>query len=271
VRIIRFIDDKGNEQLGSDRGDGSADVLAGSLFEGLSLCGETVLVGKLLSPLRPVDVYGIGLNYQEHCRLMGKEQPAEPPVFMKPISTLTNPGDPIQIPRQPHIENAVDYECELAVVIGLAARDVDPDEALEYVFGYTAANDVTDRNWAPISQIRGKGFDGFCPLGPTLVTANEVSDPQSLRLRTYVNDELMQDGNTSDMIFSVAEIISYLSRDTTLLPGTVILTGTPPGAAVTRRPSNYLQPGDKVTVEVEGIGALSNPVIGHPRSQVAAA
>jgi 2-keto-4-pentenoate hydratase/2-oxohepta-3-ene-1,7-dioic acid hydratase in catechol pathway len=154
----------------------------------------------------------------------------------------------------------VDYECELAVVIGRHALDVAPQEALGYVLGYTAANDVTARLWAKVSRTRGKGFDTFCPLGPVLVTADEIPDPQRLSLGTRVNGVQLQRGNTADMIFPVAELVSYLSRDTTLLPGTVILTGTPPGSAVTRTPSTYLKDGDRVEVELERVGTLSNPV-----------
>lgn len=271
MKIIRFIDEQGVERLGRDNGDGRAEILAGALFDGVAATGTYAVVKTLLAPLRPTDIYGIGLNYQEHCRLMGKPRPEEPVVFMKPVSTLTDPGRPIRIPQRPRDQAAVDYECELAVIIGRAVRDVEPEDALDYVFGFTVANDVTDRNWAPVSQTRGKGFDGFCPLGPALLTADEVADPQRLALRTLVNGKLVQDGNTSDMIFSVAEIVSYLSRDTTLLPGTVILTGTPPGAAVTRTPSVYLQSGDEVTVEIEGIGSMSNPVATALASQEAAA
>jgi len=159
----------------------------------------------------------------------------------------------------------VDYEGELAVIIGRACRNVATDAALDHVLGYTCANDVSARRWqmhAGAGQwIRGKSFDTFCPLGPALVTADEIPDPQALGLRTTVNGQVMQDHTTGDMIFPVAELISFLSRDTTLLPGTVILSGTPQGVGFARKPPVWLQPGDEVTVEIEGVGRLTNPVI----------
>jgi len=158
----------------------------------------------------------------------------------------------------------VDYETELAVVIGRAAKDVDTAEALHYVLGYTAANDVSARRWqgkrGAGQWVRGKSFDTFCPLGPELVTPDELEDPQNLRLTCVLNGQVMQDANTSDMIFPVAELISYLSSGATLLPGTVILTGTPSGVGFTRKPPVFLMPGDTVEVSVEGIGTLRNPV-----------
>lgn len=271
MKIVRFIDREGCIRIGRECADGQAEILEGRLFADVRATGRFTRIGRLLAPLQPVDIYGIGLNYREHCRLMGKPVPGEPPVFMKPVSSLTDPGAPIRIPAVSRGDASVDYECELAVVIGRPTRGVQPADALDHVFGYTLANDVTDRNWAAFSQTRGKGFDGFCPLGPRLVTADEVPDPQDLELRTFVNGDMRQNGSTSDMIFPVAEIISYLSRDTTLMPGTVILTGTPPGAAVTRQPPVYLRPGDRVRVEIGGIGELTNPVTDASGSNAVAA
>ena len=158
----------------------------------------------------------------------------------------------------------VDYEVELAVVIGKTAKDVTAAEALGYVLGYTVANDVSARRWQGArgsgQWVRGKSFDTFCPLGPELVTADELVDPQNLRLTCVLNGQVMQDANTSDMIFPVTELISFLSTGTTLLPGTVILTGTPSGVGYTRKPPVFLMPGDTVDMTVEGIGTLSNPV-----------
>jgi 2-keto-4-pentenoate hydratase/2-oxohepta-3-ene-1,7-dioic acid hydratase in catechol pathway len=158
----------------------------------------------------------------------------------------------------------VDYEAELAVVIGSTCRDVDPDTALDHVFGYTCANDVSARRWQKHGGggqwIRGKSFDTFCPLGPFLVSADEIPDPQALAIGCRVNGRVMQAGTTADMIFPVRELIAFLSRDTTLLPGTVILTGTPAGVGFARQPPVFLADGDEVTISIERIGDLTNPV-----------
>ena len=159
----------------------------------------------------------------------------------------------------------VDYECELAVVIGRRCRNVSREQALDYVLGYTCGNDVSARDWQMQwgggQWCRGKTFDTFCPLGPALVTADEVPDPNALRIKTVVNGETLQDWNTNDMIFDVPELIAFLSGSSTLEPGTVIMTGTPHGVGAARTPPRFLQPGDTVTVEIEKIGALTNPVV----------
>jgi 2-keto-4-pentenoate hydratase/2-oxohepta-3-ene-1,7-dioic acid hydratase in catechol pathway len=263
MRIIRFIDEKGGEVLGKDRGDGTAEVLDGGLFGPMKSIGRPTRVQKLLAPLVPVNILCIGLNYREHAKESKSAIPDNPVLFMKPTTALANPGDPIRIPACSRQGPEVDYEAELAVVIGKAARNVPVERALDHVLGYTAANDVSARNWQRSNGtqwIRGKGFDTFCPLGPALVTAEEIPDPQRLRLRTLLNGTVMQDGSTSDMIFPVARLVSFLSEDTTLLPGTVILTGTPPGVGFARNPPVFLKSGDRVTVEVEKIGSLTNPV-----------
>jgi 2-keto-4-pentenoate hydratase/2-oxohepta-3-ene-1,7-dioic acid hydratase in catechol pathway len=159
----------------------------------------------------------------------------------------------------------VDYEGELGVVIGRPCKNVSPDEALSYVLGYVAANDVSARDWQKEKGggqfCRGKSFDTFCPVGPCLVTMDEVPDPSNLTLRTFVNQDIMQESSTSDMIFNIPTLISFLSGSTTLLPGTLILTGTPSGVGEARDPRRFLVPGDEVSVEIEGIGILTNPVV----------
>ena len=184
---------------------------------------------------------------------------------MKNPASLTNPGDPIVIPQSCMDPMEVDYEIELAVVIGKPAKNVPADKALDYIFGYTVANDDSARRWQKNAGggqwIRGKSFDTFCPLGPALVTSDTINDPQNLALETIVNGKIMQKTNTSDMIFSVAEIIEYLSSGMTLLPGTVILTGTPSGVGFVQKPSAYLKPGDMVEMTIEQIGTLTNRVI----------
>lgn len=264
MRIIRFLDAEGTERLGVDGGTGEAEILEGELFGTLRATGRHVAVGKLLAPLRAVNIFCVGLNYRAHAEETGAPIPENPVIFMKPTTTVTHPGDPVRIPVCCDRGPEVDYECELAVVIGTKARDVSESSALSCVFGYTVANDVSARRWQKHTGgqwIRGKSFDTFCPLGPALVTQDAIPDPQALRLRTVLNGEEMQRGTTDDMIFSVARLVSFLSQDTTLLPGTVILTGTPPGVGFARNPPVFLKSGDEVTVEVEGIGALTNPVV----------
>ena len=271
MKIVHFIDQDGCERLGCDPVDGSAELLDGELFGELKPQGRRLGIGRLLSPVSPPNIFGIGLNYGEHVKQMGAEVPEKPVVFMKPTTAIANPGEAILVPKCCTHGPEVDYECELAVVIGRTARDVSKDEALSYVLGYTAANEVSARQWSKISRTRGKIFDRFCPLGPTLVTADEIPDPQTLEISTTLNGEIMQQGNTSDMIFPVNELVSYLSQDTTLLPGTVIVTGTPPGAGFSRTPPVFLKDGDEVHVEVEKIGILSNPVSSEEQAITAAA
>ena len=225
--------------------------------------GETVPLSeaRLHAPvLRPQKVIGIGLNYRDHAEETGAQAPEKPIVFAKYPNTVVGPGEAIRIPP---ITEQVDYEAELAVVIGSPARNVSEAEALDYVFGYTNCNDVSSRDlqFSEGGQwTRSKSIDTFCPLGPYLVSADEVPDPQDLSIRSIVNGEVMQDGTTSDMIFSVAALISFLSTGMTLMPGDVILTGTPAGVGFARDPKVFLKPGDEVTIEIEGLGSLTNPV-----------
>ncbi len=265
MRIVRFLNEEGKECCGYDFRDGHATLLDGDVFQGLQDAGKRGLVKKLLAPLQPVAIFCIGLNYRRHAVETGTKAPDYPVLFMKNPAALAHPGDPIILPPVCMNPPQVDYEAELVAVIGRAARNIPASRALDYVLGYTAGNDVSARWWqqhAGASQwIRGKSFDSFCPLGPELVTADEIPDPQNLRLRCILNNEVMQDGSTSDMIFSVAELIEYLSQGTTLLPGTAILTGTPSGVGFVRQPPVFLKAGDTVAVEVERIGVLTNSVI----------
>lgn len=224
---------------------------------------ERLQIDRLLAPILPADILGIGLNYREHAKEGKSESPPVPLLFIKAGSCLNHPGDPIPVPR---LSSQVDYEGELAVVIGRAAKDVPRSRALEYVFGYTCANDVTARDWQRDKNLgggqfaRGKSFDGFCPLGPWIVTADEIPDPGALWIKTWVNGGLMQDQGTSDMIFDVPALIESLSSTMTLRPGTVILTGTPAGVGFARTPPVWLKPGDRVRIDIEGIGSLENTV-----------
>ncbi len=264
MRIIRFIDENGKVGYGHNYVDGRAVRLTGDLFTGLEETGKKVAVKKLLAPLVPAAILAIGLNYHQHAEETGSKIPKYPVLFMKNPASVTHPGDPVILHPSCMQPPEVDYEVELAVVIGKSAKDVAVDKALEYILGYTVANDVSARRWqggrGSGQWVRGKSFDTFCPLGPEMVTADELTDPQKLQLTCVLNGQTMQDANTADMIFPVAELISFLSTGMTLLPGTVILTGTPSGVGFTRKPPVYLMPGDLVEMTVEGIGTLSNPV-----------
>lgn len=264
MRIIRFEDDRGRCRLGIERPNIQAECLSGVLFDKLHPSGELTPIIERKAPLEPSNIYCIGLNYREHANETGQEPPQQPVIFMKPTSAVIGPAEPIRIPAACDRGPEVDYEGELAVIIGKAAYNVDVSAALDYVFGYTCANDISARRWQKRGGggqwIRGKSFDTFCPLGPALVTKDELPEPQHLQISTRLNGELMQQSSTANMIFSVASLVSFISRDTTLLPGTVILTGTPPGVGVAREPPVFLKSGDQVTVSIEGIGELSNPV-----------
>jgi 2-keto-4-pentenoate hydratase/2-oxohepta-3-ene-1,7-dioic acid hydratase in catechol pathway len=185
-------------------------------------------------------------------------------LFIKSSNALNDPLGPIPVPR---LTSQVDYEGELAVVIGKTAKHVSPAHALDHVLGYTCANDVSARDWQKEKHLnggqfaRGKSFDGFCPLGPCLVTPDEIPDPNALRLRTLLNGQVMQDHTTADMIFNVATVIASLSSTMTLRPGAVILTGTPQGVGAARTPPVWMKAGDTVVVEIERIGRLENPVV----------
>jgi 2-keto-4-pentenoate hydratase/2-oxohepta-3-ene-1,7-dioic acid hydratase in catechol pathway len=264
MRIARFQDPSGDIRFGIPLDDTQAQLLEGDLYDGPRETGQASPVVKWLAPVSPINIFGIGLNYRAHAEETGAPIPEHPVVFMKPTSAITNPGDPILLPVSCDQGPEVDYEAELALVIGTTARDVPAERALDYVLGYTCANDISARRWQKHGGggqwVRGKSFDGFCPLGPVLVTADEIPDPQSLGVQCLLNGKTMQNGNTGDMIFGVAELIARLSRDTTLLPGTLILTGTPPGVGFARNPPVFLADGDLVRVQIEHIGALENPV-----------
>lgn len=225
---------------------------------------EPVPVTRLLPPIDPPAIFGIGLNYRAHAAEQGLQPPERPVIFMKNICAVSGPFDAIVIPRVCQDRPQVDFECELAIVIGRAARDVPESVAMEFVFGFTAANDVSARWWQKSGSggqfVRGKSFDTFCPLGPAITTADEIANPDALRVMTRLNGEIMQDSNTSDMIFPVRKLVSFLSEGTTLLPGTVILTGTPSGVGFARNPAIFLKEGDVVEVGVERIGVLRNVV-----------
>lgn len=264
MKIVRYQTTNGQIAYGQQHADGRTTRLAGEIFGELTDTGESAAVAKLLAPIEPRDIICIGLNYRKHAAEGNQPIPEWPVVFMKNSGTLQHPGEPIVLPRR-LMSDAVDYECELAVVIGRECYNVSKADALSYVLGYTCANDVSARDWqmkyGGTQWCRGKTFATFCPLGPCLTSVDEIPNPNSLGIRTILNGQTMQDWNTNDMIFDVPTLIEFLSGSTRLAAGTVILTGTPHGVGGARKPPVYLQPGDTVTIEIDGIGNLTNPVI----------
>ena len=208
---------------------------------------------------RPQKIICVGLNYRDHAEEQGIAAPEKPILFAKWPNTLTGPGEPIELPA---ISEQVDYEAELGVVIGSRVRNVSVENALEAVAGYVCVNDVSARDlqFSDGQWTRGKSPDTFCPVGPQVVPAAELPDPQALGIRAILNGRTMQDSSTANMIFGVAEIIAFTSQTITLEPGDLIATGTPAGVGVFRDPPVFLQPGDEITIEIDGIGSLTNPV-----------
>jgi 2-keto-4-pentenoate hydratase/2-oxohepta-3-ene-1,7-dioic acid hydratase in catechol pathway len=267
MKIIRYQDPQGVTRYASQRPDGSAVEIEGDILGKYSATSRPAQVAKLLAPVQPTAILCIGLNYRKHAEEGKAKIPEWPVLFMKSPGAVQNPGDPILLPTKLK-STQVDYECELAVVIGKTCKNVTKADALNYVLGYTCANDVSARDWQKdfggSQWCRGKTFDTFCPLGPCLVTADEIPNPNALRIKTILNGEALQDWTTEDMIFDVRTLIEFLSGSTTLLPGTVILTGTPHGVGMARDPKVFLKPGDTCSIEIEKIGTLTNPVIDEP-------
>ena len=263
MKIIRYQDAKGTIGYAAQPTDGPALKLQGDIYGEHRATNERVEVKKLLAPVAPAVFLCIGLNYRQHAVETNAKIPEFPVLFMKSIAAVQNPGDPIQLPT--HLQSGeVDYECELAVVIGKKGKNICREHALDHVLGYTCANDVSardwQRKWGGSQWCRGKTFDTFAPLGPCLVTRDEIPQPNNLAIKTILNGKVMQEANTNDMIFDVPRLIEFLSGSTTLLPGTVILTGTPGGVGMARNPPVWLKPHDTVTIEIERIGQLTNPV-----------
>jgi len=283
MRIARFVQG-GTEGLGLVEGEEIVDLRGRAAAEGglvavlergtaglaalrdaaaraprLALAGVT-----LRAPIaRPPKFLAIGLNYRDHIAEAGFEAPAFPVFFNKQTTCVIGPGEAIHRPR---VSALLDYEGELGVVIGRRCRHVPLARAHEVIAGYLVVNDVTVRDWqlrTPTMTI-GKSFDTHGPIGPWLTTADEIADPQALRIRTLVNGTVLQDGSTRDMVFDVAQQIEHLSTAFTLEPGDIISTGTPAGVGIVRKPPILLQPGDVVRVEIDGLGALENPVIEEP-------
>lgn len=258
------INHEGHEKFGVLEGDTIHltnhtwdDILAVKVFEPIS----TVVMDsdKLLNPIRrPAKIVCVGLNYMDHCRETNTPPPERPLLFTKFTTSMIGPDE--EIVWHNDLTNEVDYEAELGVVIGRTCRQVNEGNALEYVAGYTTANDVSARDiqLGDGQWVRGKSLDTFCPLGPVFVTRDEVPDPQQLAIRSILNGELMQESNTTEMIFSVAHIIAFCSKAFTLESGDLILTGTPHGVGMGKDPKVFMQDGDVIVVEIDGIGRLEN-------------
>ena len=262
MKIIRFLDAAGNIHYGDQIDDQAARPLIGDIFGDWQTGDQTLKIEKLLTPVVPTTILCIGLNYKFHAKEIGYQIPDHPILFLKGLNALQNPADPVILPKVAPGE--VDYEAELGVIVGKTAKNVSRGEALKYVLGYTCANDISARRWQKHGGggqwCRAKSFDSFCPLGPCLVTADEIANPNDLQIKSTLNGKTMQDWTTSDMIWDIPALISFLSEGTTLLPGTVILTGTPHGVGFTRTPPVFLNSGDTITIEIQHIGALTNPV-----------
>ena len=249
MRLVRF---RAGDRIATGALDGEiVRPLKGTFFEEPLPTGEELQLDevKLLAPVLPSKMVCIARNYAEHAKEMGNPIPETPVLFIKPATSVIGPGDPIPIPPG---AGRVDHEAELAAVIGRLCRKVDEDQAMSAVLGFTCANDVTSRDWqkSDVQWARAKGSDGFGPIGPWIETE---LDPSDLELSSRVNGELRQKARSSEMTWSPAALISHISQTITLLPGDIVLTGTPPGVGP-------LEPGDSVEIEIEGIGVLENPV-----------
>jgi 2-keto-4-pentenoate hydratase/2-oxohepta-3-ene-1,7-dioic acid hydratase in catechol pathway len=272
MRLARFLHD-GAEQIGAVAGDaviplpGRASVLD-LVTDVPRRPGIPLADVRLLAPIaRPPKFLAAGLNFEDHLKETGMARPASPVFFNKQSTCVVGPHDDV---HQPRVSDLLDFEGELGVVIGTRCRHVPAAAAFEVVAGYLVVNDVTVRDWqlnSPTMTL-GKSFDTHGPTGPWLTTADEIADPHDLRIRTWLNDQLVQDGSTRDMIFDIPTQIATLSTAFTLEPGDIIATGTPAGVGIVRQPPLWMKPGDVVRVEIDGLGALRNTIIDEPDSTV---
>lgn len=264
MRVARIEMANGTITYAVQQADGRLLRAEGDLMAGdISATAEVVEPKRWLAPIEPRSIICIGRNYAEHAAEGGAPPPDFPIVFMKNPNAPIGHEAPIRLPRV--CEDEVDFEGELVVVLKKAALNVPRNAALSYVLGYTIGHDVSARIWQDqkggSQWCRGKGFDTFAPLGPVLVTADELTDPSGLGIATTLNGNVVQKSNTDKMIFDVPTLISFLSQDTTLLPGTIIMTGTPEGIGWARTPKLSLHAGDSVTITIDRIGCLTNPVV----------
>ncbi|KAH8657531.1 Fumarylacetoacetase-like protein [Tricladium varicosporioides] len=274
-RLVRFVSDNGNIYYGEPVLSSStrildarqARVIHGDIYGKHTVTDQVKTIQKLLAPLDMKDVKTVrclGLNYEQHAKESNMPIPKFPVLFYKPVTSLSGPTDPIPVHPLAQQGTGLDYECELVAVIGTPCADVPADKALDYVLGYAIGNDVSHRDW----QLKhgggqwslGKGFDGWAPFGPGIVTSELIPDPQALTIKTILNGKVVQESNTKDMIFSVKETIAFLSQGTTLQPGDIIFTGTPQGVGMGRKPQLWLKDGDVVEVSLENVGSCINKV-----------
>ncbi|MBN1664602.1 MAG: fumarylacetoacetate hydrolase family protein [Deltaproteobacteria bacterium] len=264
MKLIRFKTEDNRILYGRYTTDHPTDaaILSGDPFSRIETTSDRAPIKQILSPISPCNIMALGLNYRRHADETKMPHPEMPIIFSKATTSVIGHQASIVLPRAG--AKMVDYEGELAVIIGKKGKNIEPENAMDYVFGYTCANDVSARDWQIEKQqgqwFRGKSFDTFCPLGPYIVTKDDISEPNNLNIKTQLNGKTVQDSNTSDMICHVPEMISFISRSMTLLPGTVILTGTPEGVGFTRKPPLFLSEGDVVSVAIEKIGELTNDV-----------
>ncbi|MFH2058257.1 MAG: fumarylacetoacetate hydrolase family protein [Pseudomonadota bacterium] len=265
MHIIRFESDDNKIYTGCEYKDGQANIIQGDIYTRFKKTRVKKIVKKLLTPIMPTVIYCIGFNFMPHIKETGFKLPEYPILFMKNLGAAAAHLDDIKIPASCENPPQVDYEAELAVVIKNKIKNVSVDKALDSVLGYTCANDISARIWqmhgGGKQWVRGKSFDTFCPFGPWIVTSDELKNPDDLEIECVLNGKTMQKGNTRDMIFSVAQLISFLSESTTLFPGTLILTGTPSGVGFTRQPPVFLAPGDILETKIKGIGQIKNLVV----------
>lgn len=265
MKIIRYEDPSGKIHYASEQQDGAFLRIEGELFGRFEVTKEPAKVQRILAPVVPTMIWCIGQNYRRHADEVGMGVAEYPVVFAKGPNTVQDPSGPIHIPASAK-SRQVDYEGELVAVIGKKCKNVPREWALDYVAGYTCGNDVSARDWqlkmGGSQWCRGKSFDTFAPIGPCLVTPDSIGDPGNLHIQTVVNGRTMQDANTREMIHDVPALIAFLSQSTTLLPGTLIFTGTPSGVGMAQDPPLWLKDGDEVSVTIEGIGTLTNRVCG---------
>lgn len=264
MRIARIIDASGKSHFASPTDTpGRFSGLQGSWETGFMPDGRALEATRLLAPIAPTAVFAIGLNYRDHATETGAPIPEYPVVFMKNIRSVIGPGDTIRLPRRLRSDE-VDCEAELAIVLSRDCLNATRANAMDFVAGFTCANDVSARDWqlhrSGRQWCRAKSFDTFCPLGPWVVTPDDLPHPPHLDIASRINGNILQSSNTEQMIFDVPALLEFLSADTTLPAGSVILTGTPQGVGMARKPPVWLQPGDTVIVEIAGIGRLENPV-----------
>lgn len=271
MKIIRFLSTEKKILYGSyDQAEpGRAKLIAGNIYGDYKITDTEAQVARFLAPVVPPNILALGINYKKHGDETGLSYPQQPILFIKAATSAVGHDFPIILPAAG--PDCVDYEAELAVIMGKKAKNIKPSEVTDHILGYTCANDVSARDWQIDKQkkqwARGKSFDTFCPLGPWIVTKDEIADPDNLIIKAVLNGKIVQESKTDQMIFSIREIVSNLSTSLTLLPGTVILTGTPDGVGFTRQPPLFLREGDTISVEIEKIGTLTNKVIPEEKAR----